>query len=496
MAALATEHLTDIQRQTHVKHLARDIQSRTIPPELARLTHTLTRYYDQIADGFGSPRGDDTDVRDAARRASARLRQAERLLGPPAQTEAPRSILAQKLRATSIALGCGLDLLSTNFPVTTDQVTSVNAAVITTPEAARSLLHQVSVYTTTLSHLVSRTKTPVNRAASPLLRAAVIAHAHSLDHTSPTIAAVSLHHAPDRIPPVLNEDNGQSLVGINGSIQRLSGLATDTSVPTWRYLARAATIICDLNHKIVQQLIYRLEELDNPDHIPALQQAKASIRHTSTAWKSIIQKWDEYVGHYGHPAYGPATDASDLIIRLGRRIHADPAWTPSPRASPRVRPPHELATDLAQAADLIALTVKTTEACNIIASYQTVIIDVAATGVLNRQKNPPIHRSQIALAAESLVARSDAAQSKGRQAITTLVQAIQNLEAPPTSTSMEMQLALHRADILTEQEQAKLAASEFPGSPPERPNNELSSPDIHSKPNVTKSFPKTNPIKR
>ncbi|TDC73848.1 hypothetical protein, partial [Actinomadura sp. 7K507] len=149
MTAIATEHLTDLQNQLHSKRLIRDLRSPNTPPELARLTHVLARYHDQIAAGFGFPHPHTTGVRDAADRASTLIKQAEQLLGPPADTQTPKSALAQKLRAASIALGCGLDLLSTHFPTAPDQTTSADASVIAAPDTARALLRQLSTHTAT-----------------------------------------------------------------------------------------------------------------------------------------------------------------------------------------------------------------------------------------------------------------------------------------------------------------------------------------------------------
>ncbi|WUH97674.1 hypothetical protein OHR68_29705 [Spirillospora sp. NBC_00431] len=489
MTALAAEHLTDLERRLHTKHLDRDIRSRTIPPELARLTHVLARYYDQLADGFSVPHPANTGVRDAAHRASALLRQAEHFLGPPAHTQTPRSALAQKLRATSIALGCGLDLLSTHFPTTTDQAISPNATVITAPDTARSLLHQLSTHTATIGHLARHTNAPTNQAGPLLLKAAILAHIYSESQTTPTLTAVPLHHIPDRIPPQLNEHKNETLAGINASIHRLTTPTTRSSIPTWRYLARAAAIICDLNHKTVQQLIYRLNELNDLDHLPAFQQAAADVRHTGRAWKTIIRHWDEHIGYYGHPADGPATDASDLILRLGRLIHADPAWTPSPRASPRLKPPHDLAPDPTHAADLLTITLKTTEACNTIAGHHTAIHDAAAISVLNRQKRFPTHQPRVTAPARQLSTRYNTAQERGHQSITTLGQAIQNLRSPIPE---EARLIIHRTTISVDQLQPKLAASDFPTTVTDCLDKQESPPasSIHFPPQISNGHSK------
>lgn len=464
MTALADEHLTDLRSQLHLARLERDIRSRTALPELARLTHVLARYHDQIADGFGIPDPTGTGIRVAARRASNLIKQAEALFGQPADTETPRSALAQKLRATSIALGCGLDLLSTHFPTAQDQATSATAIVIAAPDSARSLLHQLSVHTSTIGHLARRTPPPTNQAGVLLLKAAFLSHIHSENRASLPITAVQPQHTPDRIPPAIGEDVTQALAGIDASIQRLSNPPTATSVTTWRYLARAAAIICDINSKTIHQLIHRTNELTEPDRLPALKEAATAVKHTGRAWRTIIRRWDEHIGHYGHPANGLATDASDLIIRLGRLINADPAWTPSPHASSRLKPPHELAPDLHHAATLATATLRTIEACNNLASHHHAAInDAASIGAVNRQKKYPTHLPRVPGSVRELSTRYDTARDKGKQTIITLGQALEALNSPHP-IPQEVQLILLRATVPDERSQPKLAAIEFPAS--------------------------------
>jgi hypothetical protein len=460
MTALATEHLTDLHNQLHTKRLQHDLRRRAVTPELARLTHVLARYHDQIAHGFGTPHPDTARVRDGAHRAAALIKQAEHLLGPPADTQTPRSAVAQQLRAASIALGCGLDLLSTHFPVTADQATTANAGVITAPDTARALLRQLSTHTATLGHLTARAAPPGDQAGPLLLKAAVLARIYSENQTPPPITAIPVHHIPDRIPPEPGESTDQALAGINVSIHRLSHPASPTSITTWRYLARAAAIICDLNRKTVRQLIHRINELNEPDHLPAIKQAATDLRYVGMTWRSIVRRWDAQIGHYGHPANGPATDAGDLIIRLGRLLHADPAWAPGPRASSRLKPPHQLAPDLAHAAELATITLKAVEACNHLAAHHhTAINDAAAIGALNHQKKYPTHQLRIPGSAHQLSTWYEKAQTKGHQAITTLTEAIQDLAPAPHGITKEVQLILRRAH---EENQQRLSATEFP----------------------------------
>ncbi|WP_346043732.1 hypothetical protein [Actinomadura chokoriensis] len=487
MTALADHYLTDLHHRLYTPPLHHDLRHHTAPPELARLTHVLTRYHDQIATGFGLSQPNTAWVRDAAHRAGTLIKQAEHLLGPPATIETPQSALAAQLRAASIALGCGLDLLSTHFPTAPEQATTANADVIAAPDTARALLHQLSTHTATLGHLAYGTTTPANQAGPLLLKAAVLTRIYSENHTSPSITAIPVHHTPDRIPPQAGETNDQALTGIDASIHRLSNPTSATFVTTWRYLARAAAIICDLNHKTIRQLIYRINELNQPDHLPATKQAEFDLRHLRAAWKNIVRRWDTHIGHHGHPANGPATDAGDLIIRLGRLIHTDPAWTPSPRSSPHLKPPHQLAPTLTHAAQLATITLKTIEACNTLAAHHHAAINDAATlYVLDRHKKYPTHLPRVPASAHELSTRYKTAKTKGHQAITTLTQAIQAIAPEVGSDIEEAHLIAHRTTVANQHE-AALAATEFPTSIQEFLNQSESKSETTSPPATSRN---------
>lgn len=479
MTAIADEHFTDLQHQLRGKTINRDIRRRAVPPELARLAHVLARYHDKIADGFGVPR-DTTGVRDAARRASTLLRDAERFLGPPNDTEIPRSALAQKLRAASIALGCGLDLLSTHFPVSSDDAPTATAAVIAASDTARSLFHQLSTHTATVAHLAYRSEPPADRAGGLLLRAALLMRIYGEQETRSPVNAIPLQSIPNRLPPRFGETFVEAFAGLDASIQRLSNPQTPTSVTTWRYLARAASITYDLNAKTLQQLIYRMKELEEPDHLAALKSAATAISKTGRKWREIVRRWDEQTNHYGHPANGPATDASDLIIRLGRLVHADPAWTPSPRASYRMKQPAELAPNLTQAAHVATLTLKVTEAYNTVAAnHRAAINDAAVLGVLHQQREHPTHMPRVPNSVRQLSKSYKTAEDRGRHAITTLSQAIQALTPHPQAHAEEVHLIIRRTKItLKEQSQAHQANADFPAPIADL----LKSPQVTSQP--------------
>lgn len=461
MTALAGEHLTDLKRAIHAPDIGHQAARPAVRAELAQLSHVLVRYHDQIATGFGVPHSQDHGVRDAARRASALISHAERLLGPRSTTETPESVLAEKIRCVSIALGCGLDLLASHAPTTLAEPTSADAPTIAATDTARSLLHQLSDHIAAVAHLAKHTGDPSSTASQPLLTAAVLSRVFGTNERPP-INPVPLHRTPERIPPKVGENLTEAIAGIGASIQRLRAPTATGSIATWRYLARAAAIICDLNSKTILHLTRRMDELGEDDHIANLRQVTRSARRTSGRWKAIIRRWDTY-DSFGHPAAGLATDASDLIIRLGRLIHTDPAWTPSPRASYQVKPLGQFAVTTTDAARIATVALKAFEGCNIIAAHnRTAINDLAIVGVLQRQQQRPTFSPRVPASIRRLLDLYESAEAQGIETITTLGRAIEALSAHNPDHTDEARLIIRRSTTKATSTQSMLAAAGFP----------------------------------
>ncbi|KAB2388683.1 hypothetical protein [Actinomadura montaniterrae] len=461
MTALAGEHLTDLKQAVHAPDIAHQAAQPAVRAELSQLAHVLVRYHDQIATGFGVPHTQDHGVRDAARRASALISHAQQLLGPRSTTETPESILAEKIRCVSIALGCGLDLLASHAPTTLTEPASADAPTIAATDTARSLLHQLSDHIAAVAHLARHTGDPSNTASRPLLTAAVLSRVFG-ENERPPINPVPLHRTPERIPPKVDESLAEALAGIDASIQRLHNPTAPGSIASWRYLARAAAITCDINSKIILTLTRRMEELNEDRHISNLKEVTRSIRRTSGRWKAIIRRWDTYDG-FGHPAAGPATDAGDLIIRLGRLIHTDPAWTPSPRASYQVKPPDQLAVTTTDAARIGTVALKAFEACNIIAAHhRTAINDLAVIGVLQQQQEHPTFSPRVPASIRNLLGLYEATETQGVETVTTLGRAIEALASHNSGHTDEARLIIRRSTAKSATTQGVLAAAGFP----------------------------------
>ncbi|GAA0284445.1 hypothetical protein GCM10009527_095650 [Actinomadura nitritigenes] len=461
MTALAGEHLTDLKNAIHAPDTTHQAAEPPVRSELSQLAHVLVRYHDQIATGFGVPHTPEHGVRDAARRAAALISRAEHLLGPRPTSETPETVLAEKIRCVSIALGCGLDLLASHSPTTPSHRASADAPTIAATDTARTVLHQLSDHVAVVGHLTKHTGEPSNTASKPLLTAAVLSRVFGMD-ARPPVNMVPLHRIPERIPPRVGERFTEAVVGISASIQRLGNPHAPGSIATWRYLARAGAITCDINSKIILHLTRRLGELGEGRHLATLKQVASLIRNTSGKWKAIARRWDAYPA-FGNPAAGLATDAGDLIVRLGRLVHADPAWTPGPRASYQVKPPEEFAASRTDVARVATVSLKAFEACNIIAAHhRTAINDLAVISLLQQQEDHPTFSPRVPSSIRQLLGLYESTEVQGAETVTALGRTIEALAVHDPSHTDEARLIARRAAAKAAPNQSRLAAAGFP----------------------------------
>ncbi|MFD0855025.1 hypothetical protein ACFQ07_22480, partial [Actinomadura adrarensis] len=290
---LAGHHLDEADRKLQATHPHPPTRDPSLRAELVRLTTVLARYSDRIATNFNAPAATTTETQQPARRTAALLHQATRLLGEPSGAEPPTSPLAENLRAGSIALGSGLDLLATHF----SQTNSPDTAVIRASDTAHDLLRTIGQHAQTAARIAQHLTTLDLQASQVLHQAAASTVLTTPVRPSP-VTAVRFHHRPARIPPAIGEDHDQAMTGLNATTQRLSNPNPAASITTWRYLATASAITFDITHMIAIQLQTRMNELDQPDHAHALRRAARHARRTSLSWKTLARNWTALVqGH-------------------------------------------------------------------------------------------------------------------------------------------------------------------------------------------------------
>ncbi|SEF78237.1 hypothetical protein SAMN04489712_10212 [Thermomonospora echinospora] len=435
--------------------------------ELARLTAVLARYGDNIADGFGlQPNGDEA-VREAARRFSRNIHQARNVLGTPGRADPSGPDLAWTLRAASDTLGCGLDLLNSHFTRTSGgglHSPSANAMTITAGDVLGSLLHKLGRYAEAAGHLTRRSTPEAAKAADPLIRAADSGPTPASGRASP-VEAVTLRRAMERIPPVPGESTARLLEGISTSAQRLRNMDPQGSIATWRYLATAAAIACQIGSRITSVMAYRFRETGEEELAAPLLEAARRTRLIGMRWQTLAQNWRSLTGMPSNPATVPAAvDASDLLIRLGRLIYADPAWTPGPRGTTQVVPPEQLAPDAGHAARIGLAVLNSIEACNVMAAaHNAAVNDVARITLTRRGLAAPDGRRRPPAVARQFLTRYEGVLQHGKEAVIHLGNTVLELTPKGSETAAEAALIIRRANAPNSHESpAALAAQSFP----------------------------------
>ncbi|MBA9002860.1 hypothetical protein [Thermomonospora cellulosilytica] len=431
--------------------------------ELARLTGILARYGDRITEGFGLPSSDTEAVRAAARSFTRDLHQARRILGEPEWREPNGPDLAWTLRAASTTLGCGLDLLTSHTTPAQTQPPTANATVITSPEASAALLHRLGHHARTVAHLAERSTPHARQATHPLLEAATrTAHLHPAKALA--LEGMRLRQTGQRIPPITGENTTQLLHGIHVSAQRLRNLDTLAGTTTWRYLATAAAITCRLSSHLTGVITRRLRDLGHPNQALQFVPAGHDIRTLGRKWQAIAREWTTLTETRTTPGNAPvAVDASDLIIRLGRLIYTDPAWTPGPKGRNEVIPPEHLVSDVTQAARLGLAVLRSVEACTVLAAAHHTAVTDATKIALMRRKLPRYAGHRIPAAGRTIRARYDNTHQHGQKTTTTIGKALLAITPDRSPLAAETALILHRATAPTSHESpAALAAQSFP----------------------------------
>ncbi|WP_119730055.1 hypothetical protein [Thermomonospora amylolytica] len=433
--------------------------------ELARLTTVLARYGERIGNSFGLAPANTETVRSAARTFTQNLHQAARILGTPEWTEPGGPDLAWTLRAAANTLGCGLDLLTSHTTPTPGQAqpATANTTVITDPEASSALLHRLGQYARTLGRLAERSSPDARQAAHPLLQAATCTEGL---HPTAALAleGIRLRSTGERIQPLPGESTEELLHGIHISTQRLRNLnPLLAGTHTWRYLATAAAITCQLNGHITGVITRRLRDLGHPHQAAPLNPAAQDIRVLGRKWRAIAREWDTLFETRLTPGTTPAAiDASDLIIRLGRLIYTDPAWTPGPKARSEIAPPERLVPDAAHAGALGLAVLRSIEACTALAADHTAVADATKIAMMRRTL-PRYAGHRTPAAARTIRTRYQTTHHHGRETTAALGKALLAAIPEHSPTAAETALIVHRASTPPGHESpAALAAQSFP----------------------------------
>jgi hypothetical protein len=351
---------------------------------LAQCVHAVQLLW-STADHTHRPFRDfDSAWRRAGRELRAGLTVAARCLDRVVAEDPPEGapcFAAGHLRAASVAIGASHDLLATHSNSTTAGAVDRTgmAAVIDGTAGRRAIADACAQHlkhlASTADHLgqVEGIQRPDREAA---LRAADALHAslraigtaRILAPTTPEFLDTVRLVEPLRLHRVREDESPDELLreAILG-VERLHRIALEeiaardverhspgamasvsaAMAAMHNITSRVLLHIAPVTHESVADSVHR-------DDTQNLSEAAAACERTAQSWAAVRVAWKgvRAVREDGPPDV-IRTEASDLVTRIGRLAHGDPAWLPKAGASHQLRPAKELCADPMEAAGLL-----------------------------------------------------------------------------------------------------------------------------------------------
>jgi hypothetical protein len=105
----------------------------------------------------------------------------------------------------------------------------------------------------------------------------------------------------------------------------------------WQWMAQAAAVTSHLNELLLRSLAIRVQQFAGPgENGTRLNAAADSMAEMQAAWRQVDQMWDMMITESRLLPTLAMTDASDLVLRIGRLVWDKPDWTPADsRHAPR-----------------------------------------------------------------------------------------------------------------------------------------------------------------
>lgn len=373
-----------------------------IAQELSHLVAVMSRYCDDLApydQVEASGRDDLHPWERAAIDAGAALRIVAGCLHRAAVEPAgdlvsgTASHRARHLEAAATELAAGRDLLHTHLAIDPDGLTlerSEWASAVTSVPVTRALANEIGQWSLRLAPFTAwladspaayarpdgpgqtlpvSVRTEFATASQWLQTAGAAVHlALRSDPVRPADAEL-LYAIPAAMVPRRPASAAESVAelcdGITISASRLRGAMRDSkdrarwspSVTSggWQWMAQAAAVTSHLSELALGALATRA------GHLPGPPASEAQLRDVAdfmvsmrAAWHQVDRMWDVMITESRMLPTQAMTDASDLVLRMGRLVWDDPHWTPAHSRRAPLRNPAALAPETGVVVTVIA----------------------------------------------------------------------------------------------------------------------------------------------
>jgi hypothetical protein len=167
---------------------------------------------------------------------------------------------------------------------------------------------------------------------------------------------------------------------IHGSKERARWSPEFTS-DGWQWMAQAAAVTSHISELALRSLASRTSELPRPPLTETQLRAAADFMADMRAtWHEVDRMWDMMITESRRPPASTAmTDASDLVLRIGRLTWDDPHWTPAHSHRAPLRPPALMAPDADAVRVVIAAVHHAVDAMAVVAEADGDAVVTAST---------------------------------------------------------------------------------------------------------------------
>jgi hypothetical protein len=388
--------------------------------DLRRLVEIMSHYAEDLApcDVIEAGSRDDLspweraiiDVGEALGMADGHLARAAAEIGDLAGTTIPAG--ASHLSAAAASLAAGRDLLHTHFgidPVGLTLELTEWAPVVTSMPVTRALATEIARFSDQLAPftawLAARSVPLETRHASDRARHALarddLANASRWLQVAAAVVRPALDAGPvraadkellDAIPPAavpqrLRPGNGGETLaelchGITVSASRLRAAVRGSADRArwspgvtsggWQWMAQAAKVTSHLSELALQSLATSVPQLG--DVLRGGADAMAGMR---AGWKLVDQMWHAVVTETRLLPTPAMTEASDLILRMGRLVWDNPRWTPAHAGGAARMNPALLAPDVATVTAVVSAAHHAIDALALVAVADMDAVDAA-----------------------------------------------------------------------------------------------------------------------